>query len=129
MHAVLDDVIREKLDLRSRVAHVGDMRKVSPLLEVFDRTTLIPGEAPMLCVPELGAVIDCMFAVRENPNDRRAKIQLTLLQRQGNACCPACGDDVDLAGFRRTRTNYAVRDEWACAGCHQRFLLAEENVC
>jgi hypothetical protein len=105
------------------------MRKMSPVLEVFDRTTLIPGEAPLLSVPELGAVIDCLFAVREKPTDRRARIQLTLLQRQGHACCPACGDDVELAGFRRTRTDYTIRDEWACAGCHQRFLLAEENVC
>jgi hypothetical protein len=105
------------------------MKRVSPLLEVFDRTTLIPGEAPLLHVPELGVVVDCLFAVREDPSDRRAKIQLALLQRQGAACCPACGDDVDLAGFRRTRTAYAVRDEWSCGGCRQRFLLCEENVC
>ena len=105
------------------------MRKVSPVLEVFDRTTLIPGEQPLLHVPQLGCVIDAMFAVKEDPSDRRAKIQLTLLQRQGAACCPACGDDVDIEGFRRTRTTFTVRDEWSCSGCHQRFLLAEENVC
>jgi hypothetical protein len=105
------------------------MRKVAPVLEVFDRTTLIPGEAPLILVPQLSAVIDTMFAAREHPTDRRLKIQLTLLQRSGAAACPACGDDVDLAGFRRTRTEFTVRDEWCCSGCRQRFLLAEENIC
>ena len=109
--------------------HGSRMRKISTLVEVRDRTTLLPGEVPVLPAPQLGIVVDCLFALRENPADRRAKIQLSLLRRQGDCACPSCGDDVSLDGFRRTRTSYAIRDEWACAGCDQRFLLCEENVC
>ncbi|MDP2340642.1 MAG: hypothetical protein Q8O67_06780 [Deltaproteobacteria bacterium] len=105
------------------------MRKISPIIEVRDRTTLLPGEVPILPAPQLGLVVDCLFALRENPGDRSAKIRLALLCRQGDAACPSCGDEVELAGFRRTRTSYAIRDEWSCSGCDQRFLLCEENVC
>jgi hypothetical protein len=120
---------REKLDRRAAITHgVRTMRK-HVLVEVRDRTTLLPGEQPLVRAPELGAVVDCLFALRENPGDKRSKIQLALLEKQGAACCPGCGDDVDLSGFRRTRTSYALRDEWSCSGCGQRYLLAEENVC
>lgn len=105
------------------------MRKIERVVEVRDRTTLIPGEAPVIAHPRLGFVVDALFALRENPAETSAKIQLALLAREGACSCPGCGDDVELEGFRRTRTEYGVRDEWRCGGCAQRFLLAEENVC
>ncbi len=105
------------------------MRKIFPLIEVRDRTTLLPGEVPSLPAPQLGLVIDCLFTLRGNAHDRSARIQLTLLRQRPDCACPSCGDDVTLDGFRRTRTSYVVRDEWSCSGCDQRFLLCEENVC
>ena len=105
------------------------MRKIPSLSEIRDRTTLVPGERPLIDAPQLVIVVDCLFAVRADPSDRSAKIKLVLLQRQGECACPACGDDVTLAGFRRTCTDWAIRDEWSCDGCGQRFLLAEDNVC
>jgi len=105
------------------------MRKIERVVEVRDRTTLIPGEVPVIAHPRLGFVVDALFALRENPADKTAKMQLALLVREGACACPGCGDDVELEGFRRTRTEYGVRDEWRCGSCSQRYLLAEENVC
>lgn len=105
------------------------MRKIERVVEVRDRTTLIPGEEPMVAHPRLGFVIDALFALRENPADRTARMQFAILQKEGACHCPGCGDDVALDGFRRTRTSYAVRDEYRCGGCEQRYLLADENVC
>ncbi len=119
------------------------MRKSPSLLpvvvEVRDRTTLLPGEAPSISAPQLGIVIECLFALRENPGDPlegrsgpgdgHSQLHLGRLAAQGEACCPACARDIDLSGFRRTRTSFTVRDEWTCTSCDQRFLLCEENVC
>lgn len=109
------------------------MRKSPSLLpvvvEVRDRTTLLPGEAPSISAPQLGIVIECLFALREDPGDGQCQLQLGRLAMLGEACCPACRRDIDLSGFRRTRTSFAVRDEWICSSCDQRFLLCEENVC
>lgn len=105
------------------------MQKLDRLVEVRDRTTLIPGEEPTISHPRLGFVVDALFALREDPSDRTAHIQLQLLRREGAADCACCGDAVSLEGFRRTKTEYAVRDEWQCGGCRQRYLLAEEQLC
>ena len=105
------------------------MRKISQLVEVRDRTTLLPGEVPVLPAPLLGGVVDALFALRENPQCARAKIKLSLMRKKGECACPSCGDEVTLEGFRRTRTHYAIRDEWSCRTCSQRFLLCEENLC
>ena len=128
-HRTHDVVTGEKLDRRDTITHGDRMRKIERVVEVRDRTTLIPGEEPVLAHPRLGFVVDALFALRENERDRTAKIQLALLVREGACQCPGCGDDVGLEGFRRTRTEFGVRDEWRCGGCRQRFLLAEENVC
>ncbi len=124
-----DDVNGQKLDRRPVIAHRGYMRKIERVVEVRDRTTLIPGEEPMVAHPRLGFVIDALFDLLERPDDRAAKIRLGLLHREGACWCPSCGDDVSLSGFRRTKTAYAVRDEYRCGGCNQRYLLAEEQVC
>lgn len=105
------------------------MQKLERLVEVRDRTTLIPGEEPIVAHPRLGFVVDALFALRANASDRTARMQLALLRKEGADCCPACGDAVALEGFRRTRTDYTVRDEWRCGGCSQRYLLAEEQMC
>lgn len=105
------------------------MRKIERVVEVRDRTTLIPGEEPMVAHPRLGFVIDALFALRESPGDRTARMQLALLEKEGACDCPGCGDAIALDGFRRTRTSYAVRDEYRCGGCTQRYLLADEHVC
>jgi hypothetical protein len=128
-HRTDDDVIRQKLDRSPVITHGGPMRRIERVVEVRDRTTLIPGEEPMVAHPRLGFVIDALFALRENPDDRTAKMTLALLRREGACVCPGCGDDVGLAGFRRTRTDDAVRDEYRCGGCDQRYLLADEHVC
>jgi hypothetical protein len=103
------------------------MRKTPFVVEVRDRTTLPPSAAPLVVARDLGLVIDALFDLHERPTDRQAKIRLSLLQRQGAACCPACSADVSLEGFRRTQTSYLVRDEWRCC-CGARYLLAEEHV-
>jgi hypothetical protein len=122
-------VIGQKLDHGPQIPHGLHMRKIERVVEVRDRTTLIPGEEPAINHPRLGFVIDALFALRECPTDKTAAMQLALLRREGATCCPGCGDDVSLAGFRRTKTDYAVRDEYRCGGCRQRYLLADENVC
>jgi len=105
------------------------MRKLERVIEVRDRTTLIPGEAPTIAQPQLGFVIDALFALRADPADRTARMQLALLRKEGACACPGCGDDIVLAGFRRTRTTHEIRDEYRCGGCSQRYLLADENIC
>ncbi len=124
-----DVVIGQKLDHETQITHGLGMRKIERVVEVRDRTTLIPGESPAINHPRLGFVIDALFALRAAPENRTVAMQLALLRREGAACCPGCGDDVTLAGFRRTKTDYAVRDEYKCGGCSQRYLLADENVC
>ncbi len=111
------------------ITHGDRMRKIEHVVEVRDRTTLIPGEEPVVGHPRLGFVIDALFALRANAADRTAAMQLALLHREGACFCPGCGDEISLTGFRRTRTAYAVRDEYRCGGCQQRYLLADENVC
>ncbi len=117
-----------KVDRRPEIPHVVDMRKLPTVVEVRDRTTLPPTAAPLVTAPDLGLVIDALFDLHERPADRQAKIRLALLRSKGSANCPACDDDVTLEGFRRTQTNYLVRDEWRCR-CGARFLLSEEHVC
>lgn len=125
-----DDVdTRRKLDPWAEITQRARMRKIERVVEIRDRTTLIPGEAPIVHAPRLGFVIDALFALRADPNDRDARADLGALAREGACHCPGCGDDVVLEGFRRTRTDGGVRDEYRCDGCDQRFLLAEENIC
>lgn len=127
---VADDVdTRRKLDPCREITQRAHMRKIERVVEIRDRTTLIPGEAPMVHAPRLGFVIDALFALRADPTDRDARAELGALAREGACHCPGCGDDVVLEGFRRTRTDGGVRDEYRCDGCSQRFLLAEENIC
>jgi hypothetical protein len=129
-HRLADDVdTRRKLDPCFEITQRARMRKIERVVEIRDRTTLIPGEAPMVHAPRLGFAIDALFALRADPNDHDARAELGALVREGACHCPGCGDDVVLEGFRRTRTDGGVRDEYRCGGCGQRFLLAEENIC
>lgn len=78
--------------------------------------------------PELDRVIRILFRVREDPGDRRARIQLGLLERRGATACPSCGARFSLEGFSETRTGYHERRMLTCAGCGTGFLLGEREI-
>src|SRR5688572_2422696 len=78
--------------------------------------------------PKLSRLVDALFALRHDPHDRRAKITLALLEREGACDCAACGERLDLSGYRSTRTGFSERESIACRGCSAIFILAEHEV-
>jgi hypothetical protein len=91
-------------------------------------TTLETTVAPAVRAPTLRRVVDAMMALRENPTDRKAKIQLALLEKEGASDCPACGVAFELSGYRVTKTEYTMRATLRCTGCRQSYLLDETHV-
>ncbi len=78
--------------------------------------------------PQLLPLVELWFAVREDPSDRRSKIQLALLEKEGLSDCPRCGSHLSPAQYRRTRTSYSDRASLCCAGCATEFVVDERTV-
>lgn len=81
--------------------------------------------APSIRAPGLARVAEALFAYAQNPADRRARIAVALLEKQGALDCPACGMRFDVEGYRETRTCYAERASLACVGCRTRYVVHE----
>ena len=78
--------------------------------------------------PQLARVVDAFFALKADPNDKKAKIALTLLQRERASDCAMCGEPLDLAGYHSTRTGYFLREVLDCTCCFARFIVNEHEV-
>jgi hypothetical protein len=83
---------------------------------------------PEVAAPQLRRVIDALWALAENPGDRRAKIALALLEKQGATACPCCGARFDVAAFRATRTSFVEREALVCASCTTSFVVEERQT-
>ncbi len=84
--------------------------------------------APSMTAPQLRRVVDALWAAAEHPGDRRAKIALALLDKQGALDCPACGAHFDVADYRGTRTAFHGRDALVCNGCRTAFVVEDRQT-
>lgn len=84
--------------------------------------------SPSVRAPELARVADALLAFAHDPADRRAKIALSLLEKQGALDCPACGVRFDVAGYRATRTAFSVKRCLGCESCRTSFVLEESEI-
>ena len=88
--------------------------------------TLVHTLAPTVTAPQLRHVVDALWALAENPSDRRAKIKLALLDQQGALACPCCGIRFDVAGSRGTHTSFSHRRALDCLGCRTTFVVEDQ---
>ncbi len=84
---------------------------------------------PAVRAPQLAPLVAALFAVKADPESRRARITLALLQKQGATACPCCGDALSLEGYTKTDTGFYVRETLSCRGCRTAFVVAEHEVC
>lgn len=84
---------------------------------------------PAVKAPHLSPLVKALFAVKEDPGDRRARITLALLEKQGATSCPCCGDRLSLDGYTKTDTGFFVKETIACRSCRTGFVVAERQVC
>jgi hypothetical protein len=97
------------------------MRSRSTLLET---TTT---RAPSVLAPELSRVADALLAFAHDPSDRRAKIALALLTKQGALDCPSCGARFHVSGYRATHTAFLARRCLDCVSCRTSFVVEEAH--
>ncbi|HEY4219790.1 MAG TPA: hypothetical protein VGO62_00575 [Myxococcota bacterium] len=81
-----------------------------------------------MIAPQLARVVDALWALAENPADRRAKIQLALLDKAGAMQCPSCATRFGVDALRATRTAYAHRSALVCAGCRTAFVVEDQQI-
>lgn len=123
---VLDAAIRRILDLGGELLHAAStMRSRTAVVEVPVTHTV---RAPSVRAPSLAQVVEALLAYVENPADRRAKIAVALLQKQGALDCPACGTEFDVEGYRGTRTAFSARRAIVCLGCRTNFVVEESEL-
>ena len=79
--------------------------------------------------PHLRAVVKALFAVKSDPTDRRARITLSLLEKQGATTGPCSGGGLSLDGYARTDTGFYAREALACRSCGTAFVVGERQVC
>jgi len=84
--------------------------------------------APSIKVPELSRVVDAMLARAEDPEDRRAKMVLALLEKEGALDCPACKCRFHVSGYRATRTSFSTRRSLSCGKCETQFIIEDEEI-
>lgn len=93
-------------------------------MKTLSRTSVI-SLAPSVRAPELRRVVDVLIA---SPEDRRAKIQRVLLQKEGALDCPACGVAFSATGYRATRTNYGHMESLCCTSCRTNYIVDEGQI-
>lgn len=84
--------------------------------------------APSVRAPSLARAVDALLALAENPDDRRAKITVSLLDKEGALDCPGCGARFQVSGYRETRTAYGETRTMACKSCRTHFVVDETHV-
>ena len=112
------------------VPDVAKRRILDPCSESFDGTCMktICSTNVIVTAPQLRRVVDALWALAENPGDRRAKIAVALLEKQRALDCPHCGCAFDVAAYRGTRTAYADRDALVCHGCRTAFVVDDRQT-
>ena len=101
------------------------MKRAWAVAEVQTETTSQP---PAVVAPALARVVDALFAVERDPNDRRSRIALALLDKAKATCCPACRARFSLSGYRSTKTPFSQRATLQCRGCLLTYLVEERHV-
>lgn len=91
-------------------------------------TTTTETQTITVRAPQLLPLVELWFAVRRDPGDRRSKIQLALLEKDGLSDCPRCGLHLRPAHYRRTRTSYSDKASVCCQGCATEFVVDELTV-
>lgn len=87
----------------------------------------LPARGVTLRAPALRRVVDVLLAAHADPDDRRARIQRGLLEKENLDRCPACDEAFDVSGYQETRARAEVRRALACGGCRTVFVVDEEH--
>jgi hypothetical protein len=109
-----DGVSMRRTTLAATIDHTIDR------LDVTTRTTVR--------APQLLCVARALLALDEDPDDRRARISLALLRKEGASDCPMCERSFEIPDVRITRTPYDERCVLSCDGCRTRFVVDEQHV-
>lgn len=84
--------------------------------------------APSVRAPSLARAVDALLELAHDPSDRRKKITVALLEKEGALDCPGCGLRFQVSGYRETRTPYGETRAIGCKGCRTHFLVDETHV-
>jgi hypothetical protein len=116
------DAIDEELARARRPIHALRMTQ-----RAITQTRTVTTELE-LKAPQLKKLAELMLQVRQDPGDKKARIQLTLLKHSRVDHCPRCDGRLQLEDYRVTRTRFSEREVMQCACCHTAFLLSERVV-
>lgn len=83
---------------------------------------------PTVRAPELARVVDALLAYAQDPTNRRAKIAVALLEKQGALDCPACGAVFDVSGYRATHTAFSTKRCLSCMSCRTSYVVEESEM-
>lgn len=83
---------------------------------------------PSVRAPSLARAVDALLALAESPGERRAKIMVALLDKEGALDCPGCGARFQASGYRETHTPYGGTRAIICKGCRTHFVVDETHV-
>jgi hypothetical protein len=123
------DAIGEILDHTPDFLQAVPVMKKHPIIvHTVDHTSTRTRPTPCVRAPQLARVVDALLAVERAPLDRRAKVTLALLEKQGALCCPGCGKRFTLEGYRATRTHFGSRETLSCRGCQTGFVVHEQQI-
>ena len=64
-----------------------------------------------------------LWMAANHPENRRAKIQVQLLEKDAVHCCSACGSAMSLDNYRETNTPYETKAVLACNGCALTYVI------
>lgn len=78
--------------------------------------------------PSMTALVQLLLRIRRAPEDKRARIQYQLLEKEKLHACPQCGHRVSLDGYRETRTVYSRRAVLMCNRCPTTYVLDQQDV-
>lgn len=84
--------------------------------------------APAVRAPSLAHAVNALLTLALHPEDRRAKITVSLLAKTGALDCPACGVRFAASGYRETRTVYGTTCAMSCQCCGTHFVVDETHV-
>jgi MinD superfamily P-loop ATPase len=77
--------------------------------------------------PALAPLVELWLRLSEVPNDRRAYIQLRLLEKEGVDRCPRCQSQLSVDGYSITSAPYSRTERLTCAGCQTDYILSETH--
>lgn len=91
-------------------------------------STIRTADRLVVRAPHLTMWVDILFRLRQDPQDRRARIQAALLTQDGVDQCARCTASLTLEGFAETRTEFVERRALCCRSCGTAYVLSEQQI-